>query len=100
MNSTKSLLMASIVTATVLVVGRAQAADLHEVEQEHTFVYEQPDPQSPESVLAKVRNQALAAGGTEANCRAEKETGPASRSTGRAETTREARPTGGAGCGA
>jgi hypothetical protein len=47
MNSTTSLLIASIAAATVLVVSRAQAADLHEVEQEHTFVYEQPDPQSP-----------------------------------------------------
>jgi Bacterial SH3 domain len=47
MNSTASLLIASLVAATLLVDGRAQAADLHEVEQEHTFVYEQPDPQSP-----------------------------------------------------
>jgi hypothetical protein len=36
-----------VVVATLLFAGRAQANDLHEVEQERTFVYEQPDAQSP-----------------------------------------------------
>jgi len=47
MNSTSSMLLGSIAAVALLVAGRAQAADLQEVEQEHTFVYEQPDPQSP-----------------------------------------------------
>ena len=47
MNSTTSLCLGSIVAATLLLIGRAHAANFHEVEQERTFVYEQPDPQSP-----------------------------------------------------
>jgi hypothetical protein len=39
--------LATIAATMLLLRGRAQAADLHEVEQERTFVYEQPDPQSP-----------------------------------------------------
>ena len=46
MNSTTLFCLGAIVTVTQLVASHAQAADLHEVEQEHTFVYEQPDPQS------------------------------------------------------
>jgi len=47
MNRVMTLGLSSFLAATLLVAGRAHAADLHEVEQEHTFVYEQPDPQSP-----------------------------------------------------
>jgi hypothetical protein len=47
MNGTTRLGLASILAAALLVAGRAHAAELHEVEQEHAFVYEQPDPQSP-----------------------------------------------------
>jgi hypothetical protein len=47
MNSTTSLFLGSMAVVALLVAGRAQAADLHEVELEHTFAYEQPDSQSP-----------------------------------------------------